>query len=314
MKVKVLSLILLSTCLLFLFPYSTKAGFGITPPRVWNDYLVPGSHFEQTITLTRSNPDSPIKILTEFDAPDIENWIRIDRGREFVYPAGAQQFPITIIVDVPETAGYSTYYGKMTIKTAPLSESGQVTVALGAVIDFKLRVSGEQFSDFKIRGINIPDLEEEWPLKFIVILENLGNVKTRPSKVHLEIFDDYHQQKLKSGDITNMTWVDSFKTDNSQGEMAISLAAGQYWADYEVYKDDQMILKEKIRFYVRPPGTLIPPPFSVRLKNFLLASPLRLILFTFLGTLFLITVFIVMIKCWKRHKRKKMNRTKSVKN
>lgn len=314
MKVKVLSLILLTACLLFLFPYQTKAGFGISPPRVWNNHLVPGSHFEQTITLTRSNPDNPIKILTEIDAPDIKDWIKIDQGQEFVYPAGPQQFPIKIIVDVPENAGYNTYYGKMTIKTAPLSESGQVTVALGAVIDFKLRVSGDQFSDFKIRGINMPDLEEEWPLKFIVILENLGNVKTRPSKVHLEIFDDYRQQRLKSGDITNMTWVESFGTGNSEGEMAISLAAGQYWADYEVYKDDQVILKETIRFNVFPSGTLIPPPFSVRLKNFLTASPLRLVLFTFLGTLFLITIFVVIIKCWKRHKRKKMNRIKNVKN
>lgn len=313
MKIKVLSLILLIACLFFLFPYQTKAGFGISPPRVWNDYLVPGSHFEQTITLTRSNPDNPIKILTEIDAPDIKDWIRIDQGQEFIYPAGSQQFPITIIVDVPEDAGYSTYYGKMTIKTAPVSESGQVTVALGAVIDFKLRVSGEQFSDFKIRGISMPDLEEGWSLKFVVALENLGNVKTRPSKVHLEIFDDYRQQKLKSGDITNMTWVDSFKTGNSQGEMAISLATGQYWANYEVYKDDQMILKETIRFNVLPPGSLIPPPFLTRLKNFLTASPLRLVLSTFLGTLFLITLIIAIIKCHKRYKRKKLKRLKKEK-
>jgi len=314
MKIKVLSLISLIVCLVFLFPYCTKAGFGISPPRVWNDYLVPGSHFEQTITLTRSNPDNPIKIITEIDAPDIKDWITINQGKEFIYPAGPQQFPITIVINVPEDAGYSTYYGKMTIKTAPIEETGQVTVALGAVIDFKIRVSGEQFSDFKTRGISIPDLEEEWPLKFVVILENLGNVKTRPSKVHLEIFDDYHQTRLKSGDITNLTWVDSFKTGNSEGQMAISLASGQYWAEYEVYKDEQMILKDKIRFYVYPPGTLIPPPFLTRLINFLTATPLRLVLSTFLGTLILITIIIIGIKYWKIfRKRKNKKKSKRVK-
>jgi hypothetical protein len=197
MKIKPL-LTLLVICLLFSIAYEVKAGFGITPPRVWNDRLVPGSHFEQTITLTRSNPDNPIGIIVEMNALDIESWITIDKGDSFIYPAGPRQYPMTITVDVPEDAGYTTYYGKMTVKAAPVGGAGQVSVALGAVIDFKLRVSGEEFSDFNIRGISIPDLEEGWPVKFTAKLENLGNVKTRPSKVHLEIYDDYHKKRLKS--------------------------------------------------------------------------------------------------------------------
>lgn len=304
MKIKTIFALLVVVLFSMSVALEVRAGFGISPPRVWNDYLVPGSHFEQIITLTRSDPKNPIEIEAKIEADEIKDWIKIKEGNKFTYPAGQKQFPITVIIDVPEDAGYSTYYGEITIKAVPVGAGGQVTVALGAVVDVKLKVSGDEFSDFKIRGINISDLEEGWPLKFIVNLENLGNVKTRPSRVHLDIFDDYHQQNLKSGDISNMSWVESFKVGESQGEMAVNLKSGQYWADYEIYKNDTLFLKDKIRFYVYPRGTIIPPPLWERIKNFITASPLRLAIITFAGTLILISLIFGVIKILKRRKRK----------
>ena len=297
---------LIAASLLLFSVSEVEAGFGISPPRVWNDKLVPGSHYEQTITLTRSNPTSPIKIVTELNAPDLEGWITIAEGDGFIYPAGPQQFPMTVIVDVPEDAGYGTYYGKMTIKAAPAdTEEGSVSIAVGAVVDFKLTVSGEEFSDFKIRGISIPDTEEGWPLKFIVKLENLGNVKVRPSKVHLDIFDDYRQRKIQSGDILSMSWVESFKVGSSEGKMPVELAAGHYWVDYEVYKNDVLLIKDRLKLRVHPPGTLVPRPLLERIKNYITASPLRLILFTFLGTIILVAVILVLLRFIKKRRRKK---------
>jgi len=317
MKIKTI-LILLIICFLVSVAPKAEAGFGISPPRVWNDRLTQGSHFEQTITLTRSDPKSPIEIITEIDAPEIEDWITIDKGKKFVYPAGTQQYPIKIIIDVPVDAGYSIYYGKMTIKAAPVGTGGsQVTVALGAVVDFKLRVSGEKFSDFKTRGVSIPNIEEGWPIKFVVSLENIGNVKTRPSKVHLDVFDDNYRRKIKSGDITRMSWVESFKVGASQGEMPISLKVGQYWGSYEVYKDDEVILKDRIRFTVLPAGTIIPPPLWTRIKNFITASPLRLVIFTFLGTLIIVSMFfggIVVLKRRKNKRKRKLEESGKAKN
>ena len=286
------------------WPNNVLAGFGISPPRVWNDHLVPGSSFEQKITLSRSDPKEPVEITVEIEAPEIKNWIKIAEGEKFIYPAGQQQFPMTVIVEVPQDAGYGTYYGKMNIKAAPVGAEGQVRVAIGAQADIRLRVSGEEFSDFKIRGISVPDIEEGWPLKFIVNLENLGNVKVRPSRVYLEIFDNFHQEKLASGEILEMSWVDPFKVGNSEGVMAVDLKSGQYWVDYEIYKNEDLVLKDKIRLNVHLPGTLIPSPLFERLKDFLTASPLRLMFFTFLGTLILVVLIIGAIFGWKKLKRK----------
>lgn len=281
------------------------AGFGISPPLVYNEHLVPGSRFEQEIILSRSDPKEPVEISVEIEAPEIKDWIKIGQGEKFIYPAGQQQFPMTVIVEVPQDAGYGTYYGKMNIKAAPVGAEGQVRVAIGAQVKIQLRVSGEGFSDFKIRSVSVPDIEEGWPLKFVVNLENLGNVKVRPSRVYLEIFDNFYQEKLASGEILEMSWVEPFKVGTSEGVMAVDLKSGQYWVNYEIYKNKDLVLKEKIRLNVHLPGTLIPPPLFEKLKDFLTASPLRLMLFTFLATLILVVLIIGAIFGWKKLKRKK---------
>jgi len=190
--------------LVFVWTNTVQAGFGISNARVWNEKLVPGTHYEHLITLTRSKPTEPVKITVEINAPEIKDWVTIAEGSEFIYPAGLQQFPMTVLIDVPEDAGYGTYRGKMTIKASPTGREGQVTVALGAVADFLLRVSGDVFSDFRIRSIEIPDLEEGWPIIFNVNLENLGNIKVRPSKVKLSIFDNYHQNRVAGANVLSV--------------------------------------------------------------------------------------------------------------
>ena len=75
------------------------AGFGITPSTVGNDHLLPGSHFEETVYLVQSKPEKDLLAKIEVDAPEIKNWVSIDRGFEFTIPAGSQQFPIKVIID-----------------------------------------------------------------------------------------------------------------------------------------------------------------------------------------------------------------------
>jgi len=280
-----------------------QAGFGISNPHIWAENLVPGSHYEHIITLTRGDPVAPVKVIVEVDAPDIRDWVSIDKGEEFIYPAGLQQYPMTVNIDVPEDAGYGIYRGDLTIKIAPPQTEGQVAIAVGALADFYLRVSGDEYTDFKVRSVGIPDFEEGWPLTFTVDLKNIGNVKIRPTKVHLEVFDTYHKERLAVGDITAFSWVQSFKTGNSEGEFNIKLSPGQYWAEYEVYKNDEIILDDKIRFYVREIGTLRPKSIPVRIKEFTTATPLRLMLTTFFGTIILVgAVFGIIYRIRKKKK------------
>ncbi|MFH1187030.1 MAG: hypothetical protein V1697_02550 [Candidatus Levyibacteriota bacterium] len=301
-------------CLISLFFYSdVQAGFGISAPHIWNDRLVPGAHFEHKVTLTRSDPSESVKITIEMNAPDIESWITIDRGMEFIYPAGQQQFPINVIIDVPKDAGYALYEGRMTIKASPVSSQGSVSVAIGAIADFHLNVTGDEFSDFQVREISIPPLEEGWPLKVVVSLENIGNVKVRPSMIKLDIYDAYHNQLLYSKEITQFSWVDSFKVGQSTGEVEIDLSSAQYWAEYKLYKGEEVLLTDQIKFDVHLPGTLIPPPFLERIKIFAAASPFGLILVTFSGTIIVIGLIFGGVFILKKKMKKKTIKRKSKK-
>lgn len=232
--------------------------FGISPPRVFNDHLVPGAHFEQTIILTQAEPKQPLKIKVIIDAPEIEDWIEIQPGKEFTIPSGRQQFPMRVIVNVPKDAGYDTYQGTITVRAISGERKGQITILTGAVANIRLVVSGEEFSDFKLRGIKVSNIEEGDPIRVIIELENLGNVKVRPSKVYLRIFDQYHQSLLESGEATDMNWVEPFEKGKVTAKMPTKLGIGEYWAEIEIYKKGELLIEDKRKFHIVEKGTIKP--------------------------------------------------------
>ena len=227
------------------------AGFGVSPPKVLNHQLLPGSHFEQTIYLVQSKPEKELLAKVELDAPEIKDWISIDKGLEFIIPAGIQQFPIKISVDVPMDAEFKNYGGEMWIKTTPKEKGeGMVTVAYGGIISFDLRVSTEETFGFVVRGLDIDNTEEGRPIKIGISLQNVGNVADRPTKVHLDVFDQYHDKILYSGDNAKLDDIKPFETKTIISKFSAKLGIGYYWADIKVYKDDKILIEDKRVFYV----------------------------------------------------------------
>ena len=273
-------LILGIVLLLFGAGINSALAFGISPPRVFNDHLIPGARFEQIITLTQAQPEQPLRIEVEITAPEIKDWIKIEPGLDFVIPAGKQQFPMRVTVNVPKDAGYDTYEGEISITAIPTSGGGQVAILAGAVADIKIRVSGEEFSDFRLKNMNVSNIEEGMPIKVTMRLENLGNVKVRPSKIYLRIYDQYHQNLLQEGEAENITWAEPFKTENVIANLPTKIGVGEYWAEVEVYKnDEELILKDKRYFKIVERGTL---SFILGLSRWIWALIIGIILSGFL--------------------------------
>src|SRR5271156_6226275 len=88
-------------------------GFGITPPYVTNDQLTQNSHYEQTILLVRGNPTEDLQAKVSINVPGADGWISIDRGTQFVLPAGTQQEPMIVSVNVPSNAKLGNYSGNI---------------------------------------------------------------------------------------------------------------------------------------------------------------------------------------------------------
>ena len=296
-------ILIIVSLILFLFCANIAfAGFGITPSTIWNDHLLPGSHFEETIYLVQSKPEKDLLAKIEVDAPEIKDWVSIDRGFEFTIPAGTQQFPIKVIIDVPQKAEFKNYDGKIWVKTMPVAKEGEgmVTVALGAIISLNLRVSSEEIYGFAFRGITIKDVEEGRPVKVTVTLQNVGNTESAPSKIHLDVYDAYLNNVLQSGDITKIEPLKAFETREIVIKFPNKLALGSYFGSVQVFKDEKSIGEAKVIFNVLERTSLLYKTFSHWYS------------WVILGLLILIAVTLIFrrrlketIKKWKSQKRER---------
>lgn len=268
MKKKVFPILIL--ILLFIIPNIAQAGFGISPPYVKTTQLLPGSKYEQTITLLRSSAEDELVADIAIDAPEIKPWITIDKGTQFIMPKNELQVPMKVTVSPPANAELGNYTGYINVRVAP-KDSGQgggVAIALGARIDVAITLTNEAAPDFKVRTVSIPSLEMpkapwNWPIlrwlvyriKANINLENIGNVKTAPSKVTLEVFDISEKNSLALMTDKSIEKIEPYAVKEVAAEFPTKLGAGDYWGRVKIYKNNEVLTSYKIAFRIAPPGT-----------------------------------------------------------
>jgi hypothetical protein len=260
---------------LFLFFFSVsagpvEAGFGISPPYVkTNKPIRPGGHYEQRITLLRSTADETLEAHVQVKAPEVSPWITIDKGNVFDLPQGELQVPMVVRVDVPESAEIGDYKGHINIKIRP-KQDGQksgVAIALGARVDIDLTVSNETFIDFKIRKVDLLDIERpsgiwDWKIfsyffyrnKVDMKIENTGNVAAAPTRVNLEVYNLKEDKLLETRDDTSLDEVEPFEVETITADFPTDLGPGQYWGHIKIYNENDIIHKDKATFTVYAPG------------------------------------------------------------
>lgn len=247
------------------------AGFGISPPYLKNQQLAPGSKYVQEIMLLRSEAEEDLRATVKINAPDILPWLTIDKGTEFNLPKGQYQVPMAITVNVPKDAELGSYKGNINIKisSAGGASGAGVSIALGARLDVDLVVTNVIYSDFIVRMASIPDFEMlgwpwRWPIfsrflhraRVVLNIENLGNVKTAPSKVTLDLFDITKNRLLESSSDSSLKEIEPFATAETTAFFPTKLGVGQYWGRVKVYKDNAIINSYEIAFTIAKPGEL----------------------------------------------------------
>lgn len=249
-------------------PFVADAGFGITPPYVYNERLTRGTTFEQKITLVRSDPTDDLRAQITMNIPEAESWFTIDRGTDFILPKGATQVPIYVRVTVPDDALYKKYTGAIRIRTSPVEQTGGggVSIALGAQIDVDVDVV-DQILDFEVRKIRITDLEtgrKKWGLffpgkiRFFMTVENTGNVEYGPTKVQFDIYDQDYETLLETTYNTNkITKIAPFATEELLAELPTRLSPGRYRAKYTIYRGEEIAQQNEISLSVLTPGAVL---------------------------------------------------------
>jgi hypothetical protein len=289
------------------------AGFGITPPYVQNQRLSRGSSFDQRITLVRSDAKDDLKVQITSNLQGFESWVTIDRGTEFIMPAGATQLPIIITVKVPQDADYKDYKGAIRIRTSSANTgAGGVSIALGAQIDVALKVV-DKIQDFDVRRIRIVDLEEghrKWSLffpgkiRFFMTIENTGNVPYGPTRVHMDIYDSDEAKLLESTDNTNtIEQAAPFTVKEVLAELPTHLSAGRYLAKYTIFKGADIAQQNELTLSISSQGA-VPGYEGYGFEGLSLADKLKVV-FAVAVPLVLIAVLVVALIMRRRRARER---------
>lgn len=238
----------------FLLPVSlTHAAFGISPPFLNADHLVPGAKYQQTIYLVQDQPSQNLNIVANLtmDEP-ARDWVSIDKGFNFVIPQGVSQFPVTITISVPQNVTLGAYNGNLTFTTEPAS-AGQVTIELGAQVAINMTIGTGTFEKYSVPLIQFPDIEEGQSPVVHVKFENDGNVPEAFDGATYELFDQYDSVRLayiqKSSGFPS-TAPFTIADYNITFPLDFYLGIGQYWGQVNFYKNGQVVASQKTVFNV----------------------------------------------------------------
>lgn len=222
------------------------AAFGVSPPWIKNYNLLPGSHIEEEIILSRSDPDEDLKAKVIYALPEeMADWVSLDKGDEFLLPKGEMRIPVKVTIDVPQDARLGRYKGGIKIETIPDKEGAMVGIAIALGIEIDLEVVNKEIEGMVVRYLNMAGtFVEGKPIVLLMRIENTGNVQTRPDKVVAEFYDKYRTELLTTVEDNDVGWISSFATQEIFAEFPAKFKPGTYWTNIKIYKNDEMVRED----------------------------------------------------------------------
>lgn len=247
--------------LLSLWPLVAFAGFGVSPPKIEDDRLVPGSRLESTIYLVQGKPDRDVPVEIIIDSKNIKEWISFENGPTFTIPTGVQQYPLNVIIDVPSNADFGVYKAFLRISTEPdkAKNPGQVAISIGARVDVALTVGDNVISGFDVKKITLLDAVTNGSPTAKVSFVNTGNVPITPTLASFELFNKFGNIRLGYVENDNFEELPPFAEQDITLEFPIdvTLAEGEYWGHVKIYNEEGKVVRDlKTVFDVVPGGGL----------------------------------------------------------
>jgi len=218
-------------------------------------------------------------------------WITIEQGDVFTIPAGVQQYPMKVTINVPDDAELGKYDAFVRVKTTPQAaeSAGEVAIALGGRVDIDVTVGDDVIVEFKIKGLSIFNIKEGEPLRASVVIDNTGNVPVSPDSASFELFDKFGSNRLAfaSASSDQFDSVDPFSEGSVVLEFPIDIviAPGEYWGHVKIFDTDGRVARE------------LRTVFNVEERT--LAD-----MFTSAGFLFVFAAVVVLVFFVRRHRRR----------
>lgn len=243
------TIIILSFLLLFAGAQQAHAGFGVSPGLIDEPNLIPGSQFEYTIYLVQGTPDYDLPVNVHIDSGDgIEDWVTFKNGNEFIIPEGVQQYPLNVLVKIPEDTELGIYKAFIRVNTVPqaISGGGQVVIAIGGRVDLNITVGNDIVEEYEISLLKILDIKENQDPEVSVRVKNTGNVSTAPALATFELFNRFGTVRLGFAESDEFVKIPSFSEEEQVVSFPIDIrfAPGEYWAHVKIYDDGGAVIRE----------------------------------------------------------------------
>ena len=286
-------------CLLTLGVQNVRAGFGISPISLENNYAFAGSHFEKIIYLSKAETDKELQVTVKKGTGVLKDWVKVTEGDSFIFPKGLQQMPVHVVVDVPKDARLGDYVSSLSFSSWPtdLPQGGGIVNVLELVYKMEVKVVSEPHLEMDVRSISIAGIEQGQPLQVSIKMENKGNIPAKPTEVSLHLTNDKGRD-FGTVKADGFAMVDPFSVQDITGVAENTLRPGQYLAEVSVSYGDKVLKQEKLRVNVYPHWGLSSSAF----KRF--CSPLFLIpgLSYLFGAISLLALILIVVALKKSKK------------
>jgi hypothetical protein len=224
---KIVTIFLILLNITILWPISVQAGFGVSPPWIIENHLLPGSHCEKKIYVEQDDPSNLTYCHVIVDESEIKDWITIDPG--FDFPFIDSQFPLGVIIDVPENASLGDYNGTMVIEKIVYNQEGQVVIVLGVQVTISLTVIDYNYTYYEVDVAATPDIHIGESMNVYLTIDNQGNTYACPPYVIVDIYDISNSYLLETHNLTNWTAVPPFTRTAITKQCQCNQTCGEYW-------------------------------------------------------------------------------------
>lgn len=259
MKNKFITLGAIMLGLILWAPGTLAASFGISPPRITNDHLKPGSNFVYVIDISASGLQEEMIIHTEIEGdPEISQWLSVQNRDNLVLKRGENTTPVSVNVRIPTNAQVGEYHGNLKIYLAHNNGlQDNVAILLGASAEVDLNVIDYDVTDYYIQSISVDPIIEGQDLDLTLNIKNLGNTVIRNIKTYASISEVHTgaQAADASGEILSVPVYPQDMIKSKINLTGLDLKAGNYWLNVESFKGNEPVFKNKLYLTVKPPLT-----------------------------------------------------------
>jgi hypothetical protein len=246
---------LLMVCGLGLPVMAEGTGIGLAPVVIQIDDALRGAAYEHSLVITNmGSVDTNYSLTASGEAAEWLSYYSNGGEIQQVRVPALSTGVFEVKISVPEDAINGQHRAQLTVTSLPeASSAGQATVAVSAVSDLDIIVSGTQVIAGNVTNISTEDVETGYPLKIQVYMENTGNVEASPF-ITANI--------TRNGIVVGSLSKNNTKVRAGAGAFIIAEwdttgnAAADYLARVNVVLDGKTLASEELPFKILPLGTL----------------------------------------------------------